>query len=298
MSAIAELEQDRVVEAVYAVAKKERLRTKGGAPYLALELVDPSGRIEAGSGTTWSYSIAPLRRRRARPRPGRPLPRQAQLDVRSLELPRADPAALLRAATRRRRARRLPRVPRGRDRAPGTACDCHPFRRRHGLSRSAAKPARHHRRPSLVRAASSNTQSAWPPSAETAQLPRLRSDLLLTAAVLHDAGRTLELTRGPVFRPTDEGRLLGHVHLGLRLIETRAAALEGVRAELLHAVAVHHDAAHAEAAVLYHANQLDAVAATRRQLARDRSCGSGQHHLGLGRAAESERQRLPRGTSR
>ena len=47
MSAIAELEQDRIVEAVYAVAKKERLRTKGGAPYLALELVDPSGRIEA-----------------------------------------------------------------------------------------------------------------------------------------------------------------------------------------------------------------------------------------------------------
>jgi len=39
-----------------------------------------------------------------------------------------------------------------------------------------------------------------------------------------------------------------------------------VRAELLHAVAVHHDpraARTAEALVLYHANQLDAVAATR-----------------------------------
>ena len=72
---------------------------------------------------------------------------------------------------------------------------------------------------------------------------------------------------GPVFRPTDEGRLLGHVHLGLRLIEERADALDpGVRAELLHAVACHHDvraARTAEAAVLYHANQLDAVAATR-----------------------------------
>jgi metal-dependent HD superfamily phosphatase/phosphodiesterase len=70
-----------------------------------------------------------------------------------------------------------------------------------------------------------------------------------------------------VFRPTEEGRLLGHVHLGLRLIEERAAAVEtDVRAELLHAVAVHHDprsARTAEAAVLYHANQLDAVAATR-----------------------------------
>ena len=51
------------------------------------------------------------------------------------------------------------------------------------------------------------------------------------------------------------------------MIEERAAALETeVRAELLHSVAVHHDlrtARTAEAAVLYHANQLDAVAATR-----------------------------------
>ena len=47
MSAIAGLEQDRVVEGIYAVAKKERLRTRSGAPYLALELVDPSGRIQA-----------------------------------------------------------------------------------------------------------------------------------------------------------------------------------------------------------------------------------------------------------
>ena len=103
---------------------------------------------------------------------------------------------------------------------------------------------------------------------ETAQLhQRLRADLLLAAALLHDVGRTHELEPGPGFRRTEEGRLLGHVHLGLRAIEERATALEpAVRAELLHAVAVHHDrqaARTAEAAVLYHANQLDAQAATR-----------------------------------
>ncbi len=47
MSAIAELAEDRLVEGVYAVARKRRLRTRSGADYLALELVDPSGRIEA-----------------------------------------------------------------------------------------------------------------------------------------------------------------------------------------------------------------------------------------------------------
>jgi 3'-5' exoribonuclease len=104
---------------------------------------------------------------------------------------------------------------------------------------------------------------------ETAQLhPRLRPDLLLAAAILHDVGRTLELARGPAFTVTDEGRLLGHVHLGLRLIEARAEGLSGGQlAELLHCIAAHHDARAArtaEAAVLYHANQLDAIAATRR----------------------------------
>src|SRR5204863_9040090 len=40
---------------------------------------------------------------------------------------------------------------------------------------------------------------------ETAQLhPRLRTDLLLAAALLHDVGRTRELVPGPSFRQTDE----------------------------------------------------------------------------------------------
>jgi 3'-5' exoribonuclease len=97
--------------------------------------------------------------------------------------------------------------------------------------------------------------------------PRLRSDLLLAAALTHDLGRTLELGPAPVFAPTSEGRLLGHVQLGLRLIEQHAGSLAPeLRAELLHAVAAHHDvrSAHtAEAAALYHANQLDTVAQLR-----------------------------------
>ena len=47
MSTIADLAENRVVEGTYAVARKERRRTKTGSDYLALELVDPSGKIEA-----------------------------------------------------------------------------------------------------------------------------------------------------------------------------------------------------------------------------------------------------------
>jgi 3'-5' exoribonuclease len=97
---------------------------------------------------------------------------------------------------------------------------------------------------------------------ETAQLhPRLRPDLLIAGALVHDIGRTRELGAPPLFAPTEDGTLLGHVHLGLRMLEELHAP-----AELLHAVACHHDvraARTAEAAVLYHANQLDAIAATR-----------------------------------
>ena len=47
MTSISELAEDRTVEGVYAVARKRRLKTRSGSPYLALELVDQSGRIEA-----------------------------------------------------------------------------------------------------------------------------------------------------------------------------------------------------------------------------------------------------------
>jgi len=42
VTTIAELEENRTVEGVYAVARKERLRTRNGSSYLALELVDTS----------------------------------------------------------------------------------------------------------------------------------------------------------------------------------------------------------------------------------------------------------------
>src|SRR5207245_1815323 len=135
MSSIAELAEDRIVEGVYAVARKRRLRTKSGAAYLALELVDPSGRI-AG-------------------------------------------------------------------------------RARKGVDRlDAGGPLAH-------------TVGAATICRELCQLhPRLRSDLVLAAALLHDVGRTAELAPGPGFRQTSEGHLLGHVHLGVRLIEERADALD------------------------------------------------------------------------
>jgi 3'-5' exoribonuclease len=270
---IAELAEDRVVEGLYAVARKERRRTRGGAPYLALELVDPSGRIDA---RVWQ-DVELLDGRFGEGDAVRVLGRverfrdRLQLDVRTLEpAPEADAGAL--APAMRRDAGELDgflEFLTGELTHAGLAAVVGGFVRddaiRTALRSLPATLDGHH---SYAGGLLEHTVGVATLCRETAQLhPRLRGDLLLAAALLHDLGRTRELGRGPVFRPTEEGRLLGHVHLGLRLIEERAAALDtAVRAELLHAVAAHHDARGArtaEAAVLYHANQLDALAATR-----------------------------------
>jgi 3'-5' exoribonuclease len=272
VSAIAELAEERVVEGVYAVASKRRLRTRGGAAYLALELVDPSGRIDA---RVW-HDVELLDSRFAEGDAVRVLGRvekfrdRLQVDVRTLEAaPDADPAEF--APALRRDADELDgflEFLAGEIAHPGLAGVVGRFVADDGVRRALRRlPAAetHH---SYAGGLLEHTVGVATICRETAQLhPRLRSDLILAAALLHDVGRIGELTAGPTFRQTDEGRLLGHVHLGLRLVEERATALEaGARSELLHAIACHHDARAArtaEASVLYHANQLDAVAATR-----------------------------------
>jgi 3'-5' exoribonuclease len=272
-TAIAQLAEERVVEGVYAVARKRRLRTRSGSPYLALELVDSSGRIE---GRVWN-DVDLLDGRFAEGDAVRVLGRverfrdRLQLEVRSLEpAADADPAAL--APTARSDLAELDGFLdflAGEVTHPGLRAtvarilDDEAVRR---LMRTLpATPDGHH---GYAGGLLQHTVGVATLCHETAQLhPRLRSDLLLAAALVHDVGRTRELLPGPTFAPTAEGKLLGHVHLGVRLVDERAAELgPEVRAELLHAIASHHDsrgARTAEAAVLYHANQLDAVAATR-----------------------------------
>jgi 3'-5' exoribonuclease len=263
MTAIAQLEENRTVEGVYAVSKKERLRTKGGAAYLALELVDSSGRIQA---RIWN-DVELLDQRFTEGDAVRVLGRverfrdKLQVDVRTIE-----PAADVDPATM------APAMRRDADEIEGflefLVADIHNDALRGLVTRALqnaplrsypATPDGHH---SYAGGLLEHTVGVATLCRETAQLhPRLRPDLLVAAALVHDIGRTQELGPPPLFAPTEDGKLLGHVHLALRSLEGL-----GAPAELLHAVACHHDvraARTAEAAVLYHANQLDAVAATR-----------------------------------
>jgi 3'-5' exoribonuclease len=274
MTTIAELVEDRTVEGVFAVSKKERRRTRTGASYLALELADASGRVEA---RIWN-DVDLLDQRFGEGDAVRVLGRverfggKLQVQVRSVEAAEdADPVSL------------TPSLRRDADELDGffeflTAEISHAglatvvdsfvgdAELRAALRALPAAGAEGHH--GYAGGLLEHTVGVATLCRETAQLhPRLRHDIVLAAALLHDVGRSRELGQGPSFRPTEEGRLLGHVHLGLRMIEERARDLDpAVLAEVLHAVACHHDrpaARTAEAAVLYHANQLDAQAATR-----------------------------------
>ena len=274
MTTIAELAEDRTVEGVFAVTRKERRSTRAGAPYLALELADSSGRIEA---RVWSV-VELLDLRFVEGDAVRVLGRverfggRLQVQVRAVEAAEdADPTEL--TPTLRRDADELDgflEFLADEIAHPGLAALVGSFVRDTELraalrSLPAAGLDGHH---GYAGGLLEHTVGVATLSRETVQLhPRLRGDLLLAAALLHDVGRVRELGRGPSFRQTEEGRLLGHVHLGLRMIEERGRDLDSaVLAELLHAVGSHHErqaAKTAEAAVLYHANQLDAQAATR-----------------------------------
>jgi 3'-5' exoribonuclease len=273
MTEIAELVPDTAVEGVYAVARKERLKTRAGAPYLALELADASGRIDA---RVWS-DVELIDARFAEGDAVRVLGRvesfrdRLQIDVRTLEpAPEADLEAL--APAGRRDLDELEgflEFLTGEIHHPGLRSSVETLAlgadaRRRLRTLPATRDAHHSYAGGLLE----HTVGVATICRELAQLhQRLRSDLLLAAALVHDLGRTLELGAPPVYAPSAEGRLLGHVQLGLRLIEQGTPKLDSeLQAELLHAVAVHHDlrsARTAEAAVLYHANQLDAVAQTR-----------------------------------
>ncbi len=98
--------------------------------------------------------------------------------------------------------------------------------------------------------------------------PRLDRDLLICAAIVHDLGKTREFAYGAEITRSGEGRLLGHVELGMRVLASHMpASLAGERRLALeHCVILHHggDAAAGqrfaspEALALYRLNALDA----------------------------------------
>jgi len=101
--------------------------------------------------------------------------------------------------------------------------------------------------------------------------PAINRDILITAALLHDIGKTRELSLFPMNDYTDDGQLIGHIVIGAEMVHDKASAIEGfppvLEMELKHCILSHHGEyeygspkkpAMIEAIALHRADDMDA----------------------------------------
>jgi 3'-5' exoribonuclease len=276
---IAALQAGQQVDAAFACTRKDRLVTRTGTPYLALELRDRTGAV-AGRAFRDADVLAGRFERgdlvRVRGRVDR-FRDELQIDVAAIDrvdAADADPSLFLPTAYRD-----LDELDGFLEHLAGEVR--HPGFRglldgilgdevlRAALRRAPCTRAGHH---AYLGGLLEHTVAVATLAQETCALhPRLDAELLVTAAVVHDLGKTREFTFGAEIGLSEEGRLLGHVELGLRMLDERAARVPALddqrRLALAHCVLTHHgpDAsptrrfASAEAVALHRINALDAA---------------------------------------
>jgi 3'-5' exoribonuclease len=279
------------VDGVFACVRKDRLTTRTGSPYLALELRDRTGsvaarafrdadllagRFERGDLVRVSGIVERFRD-------------ELVVEVRAIErADDADPAGFLPTAYRdldeldgflEHLAREV-YDPGYRAVLDVLLADAGV---RDGLRRAPCSRAGHH---AYLGGLLEHTVAVATLARELCDLHRrLNADLLTSAAIVHDLGRIREFSLGAEIGLTEEGRLLGHLTLGVQLLTPyleRAALDDERRLALLHCVLTHHGPAAApggrfaspEALALYRLNALDAAVK-----------GALEHGLDDGRAA-------------
>jgi 3'-5' exoribonuclease len=289
---IATLRDGETVDAVFACTRKERLRTRGGDPYLAVELRDSSGSVKARAFRdadllAGAFERGDLVRVSARAERFRGELQLALAKVERVRMSDADAArflpvsrrdldelegfyehlarevydpplkALLASVLADRKLRAELR------RAPCSLPGPGPARPQGGGGRGGS----HH---AFLGGLLEHSVAVAQLAVELCAVhPRLDRDLLICAALLHDIGKTREYEYGAEISLGEQGRMLGHVELGLRVIAEHApASLVGQRRLALeHCVLVHHGggaggagqrAASAEALALQRLNALDA----------------------------------------
>jgi 3'-5' exoribonuclease len=279
---VATLRDQEEVDGVFACTRKERQISRAGTPYLTVELGDRTGTILARAFRDADVLAGRFERGELVRVCGRVERFREQLQIAVQTIARADSAEA-------DPARFLPRAYRDLDELEGFL---------EHISREVYDPqlklllgallGDRHLRAELRRAPCSvpsqrsgsghhaylgglleHTVGVATMALELCTLhARLDRDLLLSAAIVHDLGKTREFTYGAEIARSAEGRMLGHIELGLRLIAGHLPpALDGERRLALdHCVMLHHGAEAAagqrfvspEALALYRLNALDA----------------------------------------
>jgi 3'-5' exoribonuclease len=276
---VAELRAGDEIEGVFACTRKDRLTARSGAPYLAVELRDRTGAIPARAFRDADFLAGQFERGDLVWAAGRVERFRDELQVELRTIRRADPGAsdpaeFLPVAYRdlneldgflEHLAREVydPDLRALLDSFLGDTSFRADFRR------APCTRSGHH---AYLGGLLEHTVAVATLALEACTLhPRLNSDLLLCAAILHDVGKTNEFELGAEIALSEAGALVGHLALGQQLVGDRARRLEGFPDEKLHAV-VHCLLAHhgpdalpgkrfrlAEALALYRLNAVDAA---------------------------------------
>ena len=275
---IASLRAGDEVDGVFACVRKDRLSTRSGSPYLALELRDRTGSVPARAFRDADRLAGGFERGDLVRVAGQVERFRDELVVEVSEIARseeADPADF------------LPSVRRDLEELDGflehLASEVYDpaYRRlldglladrelREELRRAPCTRGGHH---AYLGGLLEHTVAVSTLARELCDLHRrLNSDLLLSAAIVHDLGRLREFRLGADIELTEQGRLLGHITLGIQMLGERMSSAgldEERRLALSHCVLTHHGAASApggrfgspEAVALYRLNGVDAAVA-------------------------------------
>jgi 3'-5' exoribonuclease len=273
---ISALRAGDAVRGVFACVRKDRLMTRTGSPYLALELRDRTGSVPGRAFRDADLLAGRFERGDLVEVSGRVERFRDELVIEVGDIRRAqegtDPAGFLPTAYRdmeeldgflEHLAREVY--------DPGYRSLLDAFLAddafRADLRRAPCSRNGHH---AYLGGLIEHTVAVATLARETCELHRkLNSDLLLTAAIVHDIGHIRAFSYGAEIGLTDAGRLLGHLALGQQMLVERLDATgldEERRLALLHCVLTHHGPAaapggrfgSAEALALYRVNALDA----------------------------------------
>jgi 3'-5' exoribonuclease len=104
----------------------------------------------------------------------------------------------------------------------------------------------------------------------TTHYEELDADLLISMAIIHDVGKIDELEASPSIRYTEEGNLLGHIVIGIQMIDEKIRQIQGfppkLRTLVEHMILSHHGQSDwgsprppmfLEAEILHRADDLD-----------------------------------------
>jgi 3'-5' exoribonuclease len=276
---IAELRAGGEVEGVFACTRKDRLTAKNGSPYLAVELRDRTGAIPGRAFRDADFLAGQFDRGDLVTVSGRVERFRDELQVALKTIKRAheeasDPGEFLPVAYRDMEEldgflEHLSREVYDADlrRLLDSFLGAEAFRA--DFRRAPCTRSGHH---AYLGGLIEHTVAVGTLAYETCALhPRLNSDLLLCAAILHDVGKTLEFELGGAeIAFSEAGALVGHLTLGQQLVTERARRLDAFPEPKLHALShcilAHHGPdtlpgrrfRSAEALALYRLNALDA----------------------------------------